>query len=168
MFVPRWFIKQRTHRGGIRQPKLIPYKKSWEQPAPVQKSASRALSDLVNGVECGEAGWMHWEYRFWCANLSKDNLPEYGICRACGSSVKMFEGRRKHGMTNSCNVKLTKAFSKLLNAEKKCMICNNSTTKQKFGVLLCGDECMKEWLYGQFQPVALTCALNLVEREEIV
>jgi hypothetical protein len=103
-----------------------------------------------------------WEYRFWAADL--DN-PQAVIveCRCCKAlfSNDQDAARKKHLSELGCSKRLTAAY-KLLLRDMVCVICNHKTTREKWGVPLCGSGCMEAWCTCEGQPDALKEALKMV------
>jgi hypothetical protein len=169
-FTPRWYLRLRTQRKGKRLPDLANYKAPLPNVAMMPEPLASDYSTGLISATSDPVGWAHWEYRFWMLALKKDAnsfkyVPDYGICRRCGAEGKTFVARRAHGNTTGCCKILTDAYLRLLNAEKKCIICNTHTQIQRFGALFCQDACAIKFFYDQFTPPALNAAISLVERE---
>lgn len=78
------------------------------------------------------------------------------ICRACGQIMHSATERIAH-MDNSrtlykndmtCAHALVVAH-KLLLKEGECLVCQNRTTRQKWGVPLCSETCIKVWKFDE-------------------
>lgn len=171
--IDRWFILSKARQGGIRHgalPKFVP--PIVEAPVRVGMGFQPSLP-LVRYVPTGSTltykppltkEFENWEYRFWVADIDASGRLASAECRCCNSLFHIMEGRRLHGANNGCFVKLTSAF-KLLLRDKKCVICNQSTIKQTWGVPLCGSGCMEAWCSIEGQPDSLTAALQLVNMD---
>lgn len=160
--VPRWVIKQHMiGTDGYRLFERGKFLKEVNQPKVI--STANFEQVLANGIIGGPAEWQHWEYRFWAAEL-RDNKPVMGMCRCCGDAVQTYQNRRMHGAKSGCNQFLVNAY-KLLLLDKLCVMCDTKTKNQKWGIPLCSNGCILEFLYKAFRPKILTEALRISNRE---
>lgn len=159
--LPRWLIARKMLPGGLRlfpKPRLIVTPiVTWKQFQPTQ-IGSDTLLDIAGNEFAG------WEYRFWAAALEGDKVC-VTECRCCHMIYMDRVNRRAHLRETGCSKKLVGAF-KLLQADQRCVICNNRSTKEKWGVPLCDDTCIKRWTEEEAQPLALEAALELWEHRE--
>lgn len=164
--VPRWLITQMCMPCGRRTAKkpvlVIPHSGGY---APgVYLSGLHVMHPLkpneyapqtFHGVFDG------WEYRFWSL-LSFDHGTITAECRACGNIVgNSQEARKLHSATGGCFKKLVAAFQ-LLRKDKRCVICDARTSKEKWGVPLCSTACTQAWCETETTPAALLFALQLI------
>lgn len=163
--VPRWVITQICMPHGVRLGKMREYpveetdenpRRGWPKHfgfggvmTPIKQYAPPELKGV----------FQNWEYRFWAASLEIHTSPVIE-CRACH---KMYgkEDRTGHPSERECYNRLCSAY-KLLLKDKRCVICNTRTTKEKWGVPLCTNGCQQAWCEVEAQPLALTQALDLV------
>lgn len=83
------------------------------------------------------------EFQFWVG----ERLP-YSMrsrCRGCLARVLTKEGRERHMDVKlpkvACTVLITHA-SKALRKKAKCIVCNDTTIKCRWGIPLCGPKCI--------------------------
>lgn len=159
--LPRWYLKEKFSPSGQRlfkKPKVVVQR---ELPSVYQRPT------LITVFTPGKVGPKHFdgtEYRYWAAAPLEENRENdiyVSECRACGSMFTTKEDRRDHHSKMGCTKKLVAAY-KLLLRDNKCVICDKVTTKEKFGVPLCGDACISLWCGEISKPEALRLALELV------
>lgn len=168
--LPRWLLERKMLRGGLR---LDPFpKREVTRPIPIYSNAyvssysppstlsvsTETIYDIAGQIFAG------WEYRFWAAALETDKVY-VTECRCCNAVYMNRVNRLAHLKESGCSKKLVAAF-KLLQADKMCVICNTSTTREKWGVPLCSEGCIKTWCEEESQPVALHLALDLLDYRE--
>lgn len=149
--LPRWLVYKKCLPGGRRLAK----KPVFEPPRSVFERRP-LITDAVKNL----AMWDNWEYRFWAADVNEGNCV-VSECRACGSMFGGQEGRAIHLAKMGCAKKLVAAF-KLLLKDRRCVICNEKTSKDKWGVPLCSDICANTWMHEESQPPPLQAALELI------
>jgi hypothetical protein len=157
--LPRWIIFKKCLPGGRRLGK----KPEMEHPswsAFGRANAARAVVPNIITAAKTLNGWDNWEYRFWAADVDEGSaiLCE---CRGCGALFGGSPGRCLHLANFGCAKKLTAAY-KLLLKDRRCVICNEKTSKEKWGVPLCSEICLEKWKHEESQPPPLTAALQLV------
>jgi hypothetical protein len=154
LLLPRWIITNRCMSGGIRhskKPKLVIPR--------VEGKAGDYTPETIPGV------FENWEFRFWAMTSwpTGGGTPNLiAECRACGNTGSNdTQSRQHHTAVGGCCKRLVAAY-KLLSRDEKCVICNNRTSKEKWGVLLCSNACCQAWCEAESQPAALSAALHLV------
>jgi hypothetical protein len=165
--LPRWLIGRKMLRGGLR---LDPMPKpKYKETTSISRYAPYAPTSTLFGstdtlYDVGGQIFAGWEYRFWAAALEEDKVC-VTECRCCNAVYMDRVNRRAHLAETGCSKKLVAAF-KLLQADKICVICSAATTKEKWGVPLCGEGCIKMWCEEESQPQALQLALDLLAYKE--
>jgi hypothetical protein len=166
--LPRWIITQKCMPSGRRFTKKPPF--PYEPPVLPQWK-----NHFFGGVESTQRGsettffipgeirgvFEGTEYRYWCADTSNPACL-VAECRCCGSVFGNENARVLHISQMGCSKHLVAAY-KLLLRDKVCLICNNKTTREKWGVPLCSSGCQQAWCEEEAQPAALKQALSLVE-----
>jgi len=167
VIVPRWVISQCFMPGGRRTSKKPQLKvEAYKGYVPTGDygpnlhimhplKPSDYVPQTFTGVFDG------WEYRFW-------SLASYahGIivaeCRSCGNIVGWSQEARKiHAATGGCFKRLVAAYQ-LLRKDKRCVVCDARTVKEKWGVPMCSTACTQAWCETETTPNALVAALNLI------
>jgi hypothetical protein len=150
--LPRWLVYKKCLAGGRRlakKPIFVPPVSAFDRRMPPIVHAAKVL-----------ANWDNWEYRFWAADINEGNCV-VAECRACGSMFGGSEGRGIHLAKMGCAKRLVAAF-KLLLKDRRCVICNERTGLDKWGVPLCSAICIETWSHSESQPPPLTAALQIV------
>lgn len=159
--LPRWILTNMCMPGGRRtapKPVLVVNGREEYKRDRHSASGSKYMPKEEKGVFEG------WEYRFWAAvsvstRSSASFLTE---CRGCGNvGGNTIEVRRLHWQHGGCAKKLCAAY-KLLLKDKLCVICDCKTSRERWGVPLCGSACEQAWCETESQPKALLAALLLV------
>ncbi len=153
--LPRWIITQKCISYGLRQgkkPVLVQPRTGYNPHT--DEFTPEAIPNVFEG----------WEYRFWAMTSWPNGATTHVIteCRACGNvGGNDTAARRMHTAQGGCCKKLIAAY-KLLARDKVCVICNQRTSKDKWGVPLCGNTCQQAWCEADSQPKALHDALLLI------
>lgn len=156
--LPRWVITNLCMPGGRRQgkkPKLPVQERGVHvyTAKGFQKHEVYTPSEFEDLFRC-------WEYRFWAAVLDKKSVV--AECRCCGSiGGQNIAARQLHIAQGGCSKRIIAAY-KLLLRDERCVICNNKTHQQAWGVPLCGSGCKQAWCETEAQPKALADALSLI------
>lgn len=99
------------------------------------------IRDIVRG------SLQEWEYRFWVGE--KETFPQKGaICRVCRATVISTSGRFFHKGEKDCFTVMTQAL-KILIPRGRCLVCDQTTTKQRWGVPLCSPNCVETWKFDR-------------------
>lgn len=103
-------------------------------------------------------------YRYWIG--AEERGSRFSKCRACRMSMLSEEDRRIHTEAFKCTVILTDAF-KLLLRDGRCVVCDSQTQNQRYGMPLCSNYCIKNWMFeskdmqaGLMQAVTLAAKNN--------
>jgi len=171
--VPRWFIRDKALCRGTRlltKPKFIP--------PPLVRPGIR----ISTSIPPGSGPWNGditkpiptvlrdmfdpSDFRFWQVVMNLNRQVWRCQCRQCGGIVLSNTMRRTHSDTLGCYDQLVEAY-KLLQRDKRCVICDNVTTKQKWGVPLCSSTCIEKWCFDIVKPEALGAALELVKQRNL-
>lgn len=160
--VPRWLIGQICMPGGVRMSKK-PVLVIRHTPN-VFGTGHRALHIMHPGTEfvpqTFQGVFDGWEYRFWSLTAWETTLV--AECRACNNIVgSSQEARKLHSALGGCFKKLVASYQ-LLRKDKRCVICDSRTAKEKWGVPLCSSACTQAWCETETQPNALVAALALI------
>lgn len=166
--VPNWVVAKKVFAGGIRLPK----RPKWHD---AEQRSHRATFDKgwplfparstsgMNGVLERKGDLLsNGDLRYWNGLNYKDT---HSVCRNCREVHHFAKERKAHLKDAGCGSFLTRAI-KLLRRSDRCVICDEETKKNCWGLPLCSKECQNEWAWTTTCPAALRAALDLVEREE--
>jgi hypothetical protein len=162
---PLWVLRQTILPYGARLPKMPPL---WEEPkSPVVITDKRRFFQQFdwdrgrgpnNAKVFSHGNLDNNDYRYWIG--LKNSLPGDGvaICRCCHAvfPVKLIKNHKQ-----GCPKKLEAAYA-LLQKDKRCVICNEETSRQVWGVPLCSMQHIDEWRFAAARPHWLIEALRLV------
>lgn len=164
ILLPRWIITNRNMPAGKRQCKKPVFVAPRQYRSYLVLDGTQLLSDRAKKAYLPKEIpnlFEAWEYRFWAMGIMFAGHP-VTECRCCGNAGDVnVERRRNHLGMGGCAKKLCEAY-KLLLKDNICVICDQKTTQQKWGVPLCGSACHEAWCEVETQPKALTMALALV------
>lgn len=103
-------------------------------------------------------------YRYWIG--AEERGSRFSKCRACRMTLLSDEDRKAHTDKFKCTVVLTDAF-KLLLRDGRCVVCDDKTLNQRYGMPLCSDVCIKYWMFeskdmqaGLMQAVTIAAKNN--------
>lgn len=103
-------------------------------------------------------------YRYWIG--AEERTSRFSKCRACRMTLLSDEDRVAHTEKFKCTVVLTDAF-KLLLRDGRCVVCDSQTQNQRYGMPLCSNVCIKNWMFeskdmqaGLMQAVTLAAKNN--------
>lgn len=82
------------------------------------------------------------DYRIWFGRAHSGWCS--ATCRWCGAICHTKETRNAHLLNGTCDTHLL-AIYRILRKDGNCACCDDRTTKAKWGVPLCSDECVDEW-----------------------
>lgn len=85
------------------------------------------------------------EYRFWFGHRQTSWMDS--VCRCCGANCYTKTARERHLLEGDCKENLLFVYRRLVK-DANCVCCDGRTRKQKWGVPLCSDECIKEWKFS--------------------
>jgi hypothetical protein len=175
--VPRWLIRKAWDKAGDR---LAPRVHLIAEAGKATSGFGRVKTNVSEKID-GNVPSFHvnnshtivladsrllfdnWEYRFWCVDLINFQ-PQGTECRNCNITFGTMATRRKHNKDKDCFNTLVKAYLLLLR-DKRCVVCDNITTHDAWGVPLCkGTICAHNWMHLNAQPTALTNALAVVAK----
>jgi len=159
--IPDWFIAKAVRPGGVRLPKRKKYE---EPPQPRYGFLGRMRQEnsiIGSGPTPGEK-LSYGDLRYWVGYDSPLANPAYAACRACGEVHTTAKERKEHSRKWGCGRLLTEAF-KLLLRDRICVVCNEPTRKQTWGMPICSEECKKEWSYVTRCPDSLHQAIELAK-----
>lgn len=78
----------------------------------------------------------------------KSGMSNWSLCRACRMVCYGQNDRKLHTARYHCGLALYRAF-RLLQADKKCLICGKDTEGTRYGVPICSEPCCDEWKYNE-------------------
>lgn len=159
--LPQWLLdKVGGYNGGQRLPKrthYVPPKPTYDgqrwlpsyyRQLPPKPPVDTIDNDLLRFWKIEEFQW----------DGKQAKLYE---CRACGNIHYTVEACRKH-YEKGCAKELVEAY-KLLLLDHKCVVCDQPTVGEKWGVPLCTDGmCQRHWKETEATPSALLEALGLL------
>jgi len=99
------------------------------------------------------------EYRFYVGHPGK--YSNYAQCRVCLKVCECRQDRVLHNTASACRTKFVIA-AKAVKVLGLCLVCNEITQRDKWGVPLCNPEsaiCEQLWMFEVCQPMALRHAL---------
>jgi hypothetical protein len=103
------------------------------------------------------------DYRFWWGNVYA--ASQFSMCRLCGKVAQTGYQRKQHMEDSKCTVLLVRAY-KLLLRDHLCVMCDERTTHEYWGVPLCKPACVEAWMYDLTHGhPGLKAALKIVERD---
>jgi hypothetical protein len=188
--IPRWFIKQTMLRHGYRLPTKpvqtlkanLGVTKFEYVGAPrggvsketyktslgnfLSRNGSRKINDYNSVKNQNGESFNSSDFRYWSCYIGTEGFAVNVVCRCCGCMRIKGEDRKAHQQISGCAGKLVEAY-KLLNLDKKCIVCDEPTRNQEWGIPICGETCKRGWCFFSVQQAALKDALMLVEKRKI-
>lgn len=163
VLLPRWIITQSLMPAGRRTGKKPVFEYPTTQRIEIH-SHRPSFTPIKNAYEPAviENMFDHWEYRFWAMVPFSGKTTMVAECRCCGHvGSNDLAARRKHPSIGGCTKRLLAAY-KLLQRDSRCVICDGTTTQEKWGVPLCSSGCQQAWCENEAQPSSLMQALAIV------
>lgn len=148
MSIPNWWIRQHVLPYGARPPKRPEIK--WEEPRPA-KAIVVYKGFGAGAVSAYEGNLETHEYQFFIGRPWLGS--NWATCRACKQDLFTVEARKAHFKNHrdpsgtSCAVKIVAAMV-LLQKDQACVMCDQRTTKVRWGFPICSDRCLDDWKFS--------------------
>lgn len=166
LVVPRWFILAKTARAGIRLDRKIkfvqPYQAVEMTRVGVGDRLGSATLNLQNIKTATNEIFNQSDFRYWSVYLNEFKVINKAVCRSCGTSALSHWARKQHMDSCSCGRILVDAYE-LLNKDGRCVICDEKTSKKKWGVPLCNDHCVDAWCFWATKPQCVESAIGIIK-----
>lgn len=154
--VPRYVLHNIVRRGGVRMPKLVPFRApyvntTWHGITGLSSVKPNLIDKLKNDKFMD---FENHEFQFWCVRSGA------AVCRKCLAQCVSRESRRLHLTAYGCTRALVQSYRRLL-PDAKCVMCDEFSQTQKWGVPLC-KECEEAWCFQEARPDCVRDALQIV------